>query len=164
MNTATTSSYDQGLEGLPTIQDQDILIYCMSMAMAEIRGGRPVPERVQMTAGPTYCASLTARSAGASTTPWRSSHLSLDNPIDIEVTNLRGEEATYTELFGIVDRASMVRRHSLQRRHGGALLGCSIVLSSWIREALEARRVLTLHNDYFRLRNSAGAGHLPGGA
>ena len=39
-----------GLEGLPTIQDQDILIYCMSMAMAEIRRGRPVPERVQMTA------------------------------------------------------------------------------------------------------------------
>jgi len=32
------------------------------------------------------------------------------------------------------------------------LLGCSIVLSSWIREALEARRVLTLHDDYFRIR------------
>ena len=67
-------------------------------------------------------------------------------------TNLRGEENTYTELFGIVDRASMVRRNSLERRHGGALLGCSVVLSSWIQEALEARRVLTLHGDYFRLR------------
>lgn len=26
------------------------------------------------------------------------------------ITNLRGEEATYAELFGIVDRASMIRR------------------------------------------------------
>ena len=42
------------------------------------------------------------------------------------ITNLRGEEAIHTELFGIVDRASVVRRHSLQRRHGNALLGCSI--------------------------------------
>ncbi len=67
-------------------------------------------------------------------------------------TNLRGEEATYTELFGVVDRASMVRRNSLERRHGGALSGCLIVLSPRIRDALEARRVLTLHGDYFRLR------------
>ncbi|MCY4139204.1 MAG: replication initiator protein A [Rhodobacteraceae bacterium] len=138
-----------GLEGLPTIQDQDILIYCMSMAMAEIRGGRPVPERVQMTASDLL--RFTNRTIGGrqynavESAIYRLTQLTL-------VTNLRGEEATYTELFGIVDRASMVRRHSLQRRHGGALLGCSIVLSSWIREALEARRVLTLHNDYFRLR------------
>ena len=66
-------------------------------------------------------------------------------------TNLRGEETTYTELFGVVDRASMVRRHNRKDRPG-ALLGCSIVLSKWILEALEARRVLTLHNDYFRLK------------
>ena len=46
----------------------------------------------------------------------------------------------------------MVRHHSLERRHGGALLGCSIMLSRWIHEALEARRVLTLHDDYFRLK------------
>ncbi len=37
-----------GLSGLPTIQDQDILINCMSAEMSEIRAGRPVPERIQM--------------------------------------------------------------------------------------------------------------------
>ena len=138
-----------GLQGLPTIQDQDILIYCMSVAMAEVRRGRPVPERVQMSAGellrfanrPTGGRQYAAVEAAI----YRLTTLTLK-------TNLRGKEATYTELFGIVDRASMVRRHSLERRHGGALLGCSVVLSSWIREALEARRVLTLHDDYFRLK------------
>ena len=138
-----------GIRGLPTIQDQDILIYCMSMAMAEVRRGRPVPERVQMTASDLLrFANRTIGGRQFSAVEdgiYRLTQLTL-------ITNLRGEETTYTELFGIVDRASMVRRHSLQRRHGGALLGCSIVLSAWIREALEARRVLTLHDDYFRLR------------
>ena len=138
-----------GLEGLPTIQDQDILIYCMSAAMAEVRRGRPVPERVQMSAGDLL--RFTNRTLGGR--QYNAMEKSIYRLTELTLkTNLRGEETTYTELFGIVDRASMVRRHSLERRHGGALLGCSIVLSSWIREALEARRVLTLHNDYFRLR------------
>ena len=45
----------------------------------------------------------------------------------------------------------MVRGTSPQRR-SGALLGCSITLSKWICEAIEARRILTLHDDYFRVR------------
>ena len=137
------------LYGLPTIQDQDILIYCMSMAMAEVRQGRPVPKRVQMSAGELlqFANRPTGgrQYAAVEDAIYRLTTLTLK-------TNLRGEEATYTELFGIVDRASMVRRHSPERRHGGALLGCSVVFSSWIREALEERRVLTLHKDYFRLR------------
>ena len=138
-----------GHYGLPTIQDQDILIFCMTKAMDEIRRGRTVPERVQMSASELL--QFANRTIGGrqynavEAAIYRLTQLMV-------VTNIRGEETTYTELFGIVDRASMVRRHSLQRRHGGALLGCSIVLSKWIREALEARRVLTLHNDYFRLK------------
>ena len=64
----------------------------------------------------------------------------------------RGAGAEYTSLFGVVDRANMVRRSSAEYRSGNALLGCSITLSSWIREALEARRILTLHPDCFRVR------------
>lgn len=138
-----------GLAGLPTIQDQDILIYCMTRAMAEVRAGRPIPERVQMSAGellqfanrPTGGRQYSSVEAAI----YRLTELTL-------ATNIRGKDAVYTEIFGIVDRASMVRSNSLARIHNGALLGCSIVLSSWIREALEAKRVLTLHDDYFRLR------------
>ena len=78
-------------------------------------------------------------------------------------TNLRGEETTYNRLFGVVDEASMVRRHN-RRDRPSALLGCEIVLSAWIREALEARRVLTLHSDYFPAADPAGQGRLSGGA
>ena len=137
-----------GPYGLPTIQDQDILIYCMSMAMAEVRRGRPVPERIQMTASDLL--RFTNRSVGGDQYNavekgiYRLTTLTLN-------TNLRGEETIYNRLFGVVDEASMVRRHNRKDRPG-ALLGCEIMLSKWIREALEARRVLTLHDDYFRLR------------
>ena len=137
-----------GPAGLPTIQDQDILIYCMSVAMAAARGGKPVPESIRMTAADllrfanrhTGGAQYDAVEKGI----YRLTELTLR-------TNIRGEDTVYTELFGVVDRASMIRQNSLSRRRPGAMLGCRVTLSSWIREALEARRVLTLHEDYFRL-------------
>ena len=137
-----------GVEGLPTIQDQDILIFCMTKAMDAIRHGRPVPERVQMSAGELL--QFANRPTGGrqydavEKAIYRLTTLTLK-------TNIRGEEATYSKLFGIVDEASMVRRHNRKDRPG-ALLGCEIVLSRWVREALEARRVLTLHKNYFQLR------------
>ena len=138
-----------GVRGLPTVFDQDILIYCMSKAMAEAGRTGAVPERVWMTASDLL--RFANRTIGGRQYDAVEDGIFRLTTLTLK-TNLRGEEATYTELFGMVDRASMVRRNSLERKHGGALLGCSIVLSRWIREALEARRVLTLHGDYFRLR------------
>ena len=137
-----------GLAGLPTIQDQDLLIYCCSKAMSEVNAGRPVPENIQMSTAELL--RFANRALGGKqyeaieTAIYRLTELTL-------VTNIRGEDEVYTELFGIVDRASMVRGTSLRRR-SGALLGCSITLSKWMREAIEARKILTLHDDYFRVR------------
>ena len=136
-----------GPYGLPTLQDQDILIYCMSVAMAEVRRGRPVPEMVRMSAGELL--RFANRSTGGRQYAAVEGAIYRLTTLTLK-TNLRGEEATYSRLFGIVEEASMVRRHNRKDRPG-ALLGCEIILSKWIREALEARRVLTLHDDYFRL-------------
>ncbi len=83
-------------------------------------------------------------------------HLSVEAAIYrlIELTlvaNIRGNDTTFTEMFGIADHASTVHSNCLLRMHSGALLGCSIVLTSLIREALEARRVLTLLDDDLHL-------------
>ena len=137
-----------GLAGLPTIQDQDILIYCISVAMAEARGGRPVPESVQMTAADLL--RFANRHTGGAQYDAVEKGIYRLTEVTLR-TNIRGEDVVYTELFGIVDRASMVRQNSLARRRPRALLGCRVTFSSWIREALEARRVLTLHENYFRL-------------
>jgi len=134
--------------GLPTLFDQDILIYCMSMAMAEVRRGRPVPELVRMSASELL--RFTNRPIGGRQYAAVEDGIHRLTTLTLK-TNLRGEETTYSRLFGVVDEASMVRRHNRKDRPS-ALLGCEIVLSKWIREALEARRVLTLHDDYFRLR------------
>ena len=135
-----------GPYGLPTIQDQDILIYFLSKAMAEVRAGNPVPESIHMSASEL----LRFINRQISGLQYASLEKSIYRLTTLTLkTNLRGGDATYVNLFHVVDRASMVRRDSPEYRSGDAMLGCSIVLSKWIREALEARRVLTLHPDYF---------------
>ncbi len=131
--------------GLPTLFDQNILIYCTSVAMAEIRRGRPVPEVGRMSAGELL--RFTNRRVGGP------QHAAVEDGIHLLTTptlktNLRGEETTYNRLFGVVDEASMVRRHN-RRDCPSALLGCETVLSAWIHEALEARRVLTPERQWF---------------
>ncbi|MCZ0951050.1 MAG: replication initiator protein A [Rhodospirillaceae bacterium] len=137
-----------GAAGLPTIQDQDLLIYCCSKAMSEVNAGRPAPEEIRMsTAELLRFANRTLgghQYAAIEASIYRLTTLTLK-------TNIRGEDAVYTELFGVVDHASMVRGTS-PRRRSGALLGCSITLSKWIRAAIEARKILTLHDNYFRVR------------
>ncbi|MDE0304958.1 MAG: replication initiator protein A, partial [Albidovulum sp.] len=134
--------------GLPTIQDQDLLIYYRSKAMSEVNAGRPAPEKIRMsTAELLRFANRTLgghQYAAIEASIYRLTTLTLK-------TNIRGEDAVYTELFGVVDHASMVRG-TAPRRRSGALLGCSIIPSKWIRAAIEARKILTLHDDYFRVR------------
>jgi plasmid replication initiation protein len=63
-------------------------------------------------------------------------------------TNIRtGDEEQY-DTFGLIDAASIRRKHGLD----GRLLWCEVELSNWVFNAIQAQEVLTLHRDYFRLR------------
>ncbi|EYS91831.1 hypothetical protein X471_00719 [Bartonella bacilliformis str. Heidi Mejia] len=63
-------------------------------------------------------------------------------------TNIKTGDEEQTNIFGLIDSASVRRKHGLD----GRLLWCEIELSEWIFNAIKAREVLTLHRDYFRLR------------
>ena len=133
------------VKGLATIYDKDILIYCISQVMAALKDGKPVSPRVRInsrdllifanrgTAGKDYGALIEAidRLAGTRIS-----------------TNIRaGDEENY-ETFGLIDAASIRRKHGLD----GRLLWCEVKLSDWVFNAIRAQEVLTLHRDYFRLR------------
>jgi plasmid replication initiation protein len=63
-------------------------------------------------------------------------------------TNIRtGDEEQY-DTFGLIDAASIRRKHGMD----GRLLWCEVELSKWVFNAIKAQEVLTLHRDYFRLR------------
>ncbi|MGI3213297.1 replication initiator protein A [Roseovarius tibetensis] len=132
-------------KGLATIYDKDILIYCISQIMHKLREGEIVAPRVRInsrellifsnrgTAGKDYAALLEA----------------IDRLSGTRIsTNIRtGDEEQY-DTFGLIDAASVRRKHGID----GRLLWCEIELSKWVFNAIKAQEVLTLHRDYFRLR------------
>jgi plasmid replication initiation protein len=132
-------------KGLATIYDKDILIYCISQIMHKIREGEAVSRRVRInthdlliftnrgTAGKDYAALVEA----------------IDRLSGTRIsTNIRtGNEEQY-DTFGLIDAASIRRKHGLD----GRLLWCDVELSNWVFNAIQAQEVLTLHKDYFRLR------------
>lgn len=132
-------------KGLATIYDKDILIYCISQIMHKIREGKPVSQRVRIntrelliftnrgTAGKDYVALVEA----------------IDRLSGTRIsTNIRtGDEEQY-DTFGLINAASIRRKHGFD----GRLLWCEVELSNWVFNAIQAQEVLTLHRDYFRLR------------
>ena len=67
-------------------------------------------------------------------------------------TNLAAGGYRCLDLFGMIDRASIIRREKLRPDDDGVMLGCRIRLSEWMMEALNSNQVLKLDRDYFRLR------------
>ena len=133
------------VKGLATIYDKDILIYCISQIMHALRNEQPVSNRIRLnsrellvftnrgTAGKEYAALIEAidRLAGTRIS-----------------TNIKtGDEEQY-DTFGLIDAASIRRKHG----NDGRLLWCEVKLSDWVFNAIRAQEVLTLHKDYFRLR------------
>ena len=133
------------VKGLATIYDKDILIYCISQLMAKLKAGEKLSQRVRIntrelliftnrgTAGKDYTALIEAidRLAGTRIS-----------------TNIRTGTDEQYDNFGLIDAASIRRKHGLD----GRLLWCELKLSDWVFNAIQAQEVLTLHRDYFRLR------------
>ena len=63
-------------------------------------------------------------------------------------TNIKSGDEEQFDVFGLIDSASIRRKHGLN----GRLLWCDVTLSDWVFNAIKANEVLTLHRDYFRLR------------
>jgi plasmid replication initiation protein len=132
------------VKGLATIYDKDILIYCISQLMNKQKHNEPVGPRIRINshellkftnrgkAGKDYAALSEAiyRLAGTRIT-----------------TNIRTGEEEQTDSFGLIDAASIKRKHGLD----GRLLWVEIKLSDWVFNAVRSQEVLTLHPDYFRL-------------
>lgn len=135
------------VKGLATIYDKDILIYCISQIMAKLNANEnePVSPRVRInthdlliftnrgTAGKDYTALVEAidRLAGTRIS-----------------TNIKTSDEEQYDIFGLIDTASIRRKHGLN----GRLLWCEVKLSDWVFNAIRSKEVLTLHRDYFRLR------------
>ena len=134
--------------GLPTIFDQDILIYCCSAVIAALKRGEKPSSRLHLN--PADLLRFTSRCHGGR------QYALLEQAIERLFgtrgrTNIVGKEYEIRDMFGIVDRASMIRRKDM-KECPDALLGVDIVLSSWTMNAIRCNQVLTLSRAYFGMR------------
>ncbi len=133
------------VKGLATIYDKDILIYCISQLVGAMKRGEEISQRIRITtrdllvftnrgtAGKDYTAICEAveRLAGTRIS-----------------TNIRTGDEEQFDSFGLIEAASIRRKHGFD----GRLLWVEIKVSDWVFNAIRAQEVLTLHRDYFRLR------------
>lgn len=148
-----TRSYENGqnylkvkpsAEGLATIHDRDVLIYCISQIMAALNEGRKVSRTVRIKAFDMLKATNRVTD-GRGYSGLRSALARLQGT-QIETNIVTGGQEQI-DIFSIIDRARIIRETRDGRMHE-----VEIVLSDWVFNAIEHHEVLTLHRDYFRLR------------
>jgi len=132
------------VKGLATIYDKDILIYCVSQVMDRMKRGKPVGPRIRMTSYDL----LVFTNRGTSGKDYDALCEAIDRLAGTRIkTNIRTGDEEQRDSFGLIDAASLRRKHG----NNGRLLWVEIKLSDWMFKAIQSHEVLTLHPDYFRL-------------
>lgn len=132
------------VKGLATIYDKDILIYCISQLMERLKRNEPVGPRIRITSRDL----LFFTNRGTAGKDYDALCEAIDRLAGTRITtNIRTGNEEQTDSFGLIDAASIRRKHGLD----GRLLWVEIKISDWVFNAIRSQEVLTLHPDYFRL-------------
>ena len=130
--------------GLPTIFDKDILIFCISQLMHKKNRGEKIGKRVTFNAHELMLAT-NRRTDGSSYPRLEQALVRLSGTRFI--TNIRTGGKVETRIFGLIEEGGFIRNeNSFRVDH------CEVILSDWLMRAIESDEVVTISNDYFRLR------------
>jgi plasmid replication initiation protein len=133
------------VKGQATIYDKDVLIYCISQLIEKQKHGEPVGPRLRINSRDL----LVFTNRGTTGREYSALCEAIDRLAGTRIsTNIRTGDEEQRDSFGLIDAASIRRKHGLD----GRLLWVEIKLSDWVFNAIQCQEVLTLHPDYFRLR------------
>ena len=131
-------------EGMATIHDRDILIYCISQLMAGLNDGKKVSQVVRFKAHDLLMATNRITSGRG----YELLKSALERLAGTRITtNITTGDQEIFRGFGLIESFEIVR----QTREG-RMQEIEIKLSDWVFNAIQHKEVLTLHRDYFRLR------------
>lgn len=131
-------------DGLATIHDRDVLIYCISQMVSALNDGREVSQTVRLKAYDL----LTATNRMTNGQGYQALKGALERLGGTRIsTNITSGGHEVFENFGLIERSRIVRE-----TREGRMQEVEIKLSDWVFNAIRSREVLTLHRDYFRLR------------
>lgn len=132
------------VDGLATVHDRDVLIYCISQLMTALNEGKEVSQVVRFRAHDM----LIATNRNTAGTGYSQLKAALERLAGTRIsTNIvtGGQEIFRT--FGLIESAEIVRQ-----TRDGRMQEVEVKLSDWVFNAIRSKEVLTLHRDYFRLR------------
>lgn len=131
-------------DGLATIHDRDVLIYCISQLVAAINQGREPSPRVRFK-GVELLTATNRMTNGRGYDLLRSA---LERLAGTRITtNILTGNKEIMRGFGLIESFEIVRE-----TREGRMQEVEVKLSDWVFNAVQAKEVLTLHRDYFRLR------------
>lgn len=133
-----------GSDGLASVHDRDVLIYCISQVMAALKAGRPVQKNLRFKAYDLLVAT-NRTTAGDGYTGLKKALGRLKGTV-IE-TNITTNGIEQIEGFSLIDRFKIVRE-----TRDGRMLDLEVTLSDWTFNAIAGKEVLTLNRRYFQLR------------
>lgn len=133
-------------KGLPTIFDKDILIFCISQLMRMKNEGKQFGNRVRFSARELMIAT-NRKTGGVEYQRLEDAFARLQGAQF--VTNVKTGGRGETRFFSLIESGSGFVYHDDDRFR---LDYCEVILSDWFMRAIESAEVVTISNDYFRLR------------
>ncbi|MCK9506619.1 MAG: replication initiator protein A [Porticoccaceae bacterium] len=131
-------------DGLATVHDRDVLIYCISQLIKGMNEGKQPQQIVRFQASDLLKATnrmITGRG-------YDLLKAAMERLAGTRIsTNITTGGQEVFETFGLIERARIVRE-----TRDGRMQEVEIKLSDWVFNAIRAHEVLTLSREYFRLR------------
>ena len=133
------------VNGLATIYDKDILIFCISQLIAGLRAKQPISRDIRMSSYDVL--RFINRDPGGEQYEMLSEALERLQGTRIQTNLITEDDIEQRKGFGLIEEYTLERSPKTKR-----ILGMSVTLSKWVFNAIQNHEVLTLHRDYFRLR------------
>ncbi|MGV6817727.1 MAG: replication initiator protein A [Thiotrichales bacterium] len=133
------------VDGLATVHDRDILIYCISQLMAGKKDGRK-PSKTLTFKAHDFLKATNRKTNGQAYAGLKAAFERLRGTTIS--TNITTGGVEQLDVFGLIDRARIIRE-----TREGRMQEVEITLSDWLLNAVKADDVLTLNRQYFRIRS-----------
>jgi hypothetical protein len=132
------------VQGMATIHDKDILIYCISQLVAKMNAGHEPKKELHLKAYDL----LVSTNRNIDGRGYEQLVAAFDRLSGTRIrTNIRTGNEEITSGFGLIDSWRIIKS-----TESGRMLEIKVALSDWVFNAVLGKEVLTLHRDYFRLR------------
>ena len=131
--------------GLPTIFDKDILIFCISQLMHKKNRGEKIGKRVRFSAREL----MIATNRRTDDKSYKRLEAAFQRLVGTTfTTNIANGDYEETRIFTLLESGSgfVVKRKTRRLDY------CEVILSDWFMAAIESNAVVSISNDYFRLR------------